>query len=719
MDDLLLAQRRVLACAAILNERNGDDHEQIGGAAWPGSTRRMAATVAKWWDVRTPEEALSVLRSLDQHGQRHDLAARGAGSAESFLAWDYCRIVSFAGQAHVARLIEADEAWQWMRRAAVALQAAFGSFAELGQSYLRGARGWAGENSDVARETEAAIGKLLCAESGPFRLQWDLPITDVPAPIRKVREVTVAPGASVTAALEEAGESGRVVLLAGEHAGSVSLPFSAEIVAESPGEARIVGGPEGPALRVGPKLSAVIQGVQIQSRRTADEKTLNAVHVHGGFAILEHCDIQGTHHGVAVVGNGDARLTDCHVHDCGKCGIFADPGDLVLTRVQVSRTGAHGVSRASGNEPTILRDLRVTGAAQAALFLAGPVSGEQLALEATGTLGIVAAGSAVLREVTLSSVANRAILVQNGGTLTIGRGAVTGGAAPQVDVIDGRAELFGLTFSGGSGGGFLVQGRGALYAKGCTVDVPEQGGVQLFAGARAALSSCAVRAGWPVVCAGAGASLWLMDGSVESLQGNGVEARDSADVILSDCPVTSPVNAVLVSGATARISRCALTECGGAGVKAEGGAALILEDVEERDNGSPDELAGAAVTSVTGADPVSVTISEVEGREGDFFFRVDPPTAWTDTFRSRGEGPTPPILARALATAAVSEGTRVWGGVDEGGALVFHAQTREVATDLHKFASLVAQYPADLRLLVDRVTFLDRVESWRRPPDKA
>ena len=71
--------------------------------------------------------------------------------------------------------------------------------------------------------------------------------------------------------------------------------------------------------------------------------------------------------------------------------------------------------------------------------------GEGPALEATGTLGIVAAGSAVLREVTLSGVANRAILVQNGGTLTIGRGSVTGGAAPQVvlmnaplAVMDGR-----------------------------------------------------------------------------------------------------------------------------------------------------------------------------------------------------------------------------------------------------------------------------------------
>lgn len=711
MDDTTLAQRRVLACAAILNERNGDDHVRIGGASRPGSTRRMAHTIARWWDVRTPEEALETLEMLESRGHRFELAARGAGSVESFLAWDLCRIVSFAGQAHVAYLLDAEAAWTWMRRAAVALQKAFGSFAELGQSYLRGARSWAGRGSDVEKETEAAIAKLLAADEGPFRLPWDLPIDEVPCPADATREVAVKPGDSLLKAIEEAGESGRVVLLAGEHPGSVTLPFPVEIVAEAGGAALLSGG-AGPTLRVGPRISAVLRGARVESRHTPEGATLNAIHVNGGFAILEGCDIQSTHHGVAVVGDGDARMADCHVHDCARCGVIADPGDLVLSRVRVSNVGVHGVSRAGGGQLTILRDLAVSGAAQTALFAAGPVLGEKVALAATGALGLVAAGSVLVNDLALTDVVSRGILVQNGATLSIGGGSVSGGAMPQVDVLDGLARLHRLTLSGGTGGGVLVQSKGALHARGCSIDVPEQGGVQLLAGGRAAIADSRVRAGWPVVATGEGASLWWMDGEIQALRGNGVDASDSADIIVSDCSVTSPENGVRVAGSKARVSRCVLAGCGGAAVKAEDGALLLLEDLEEKDNALPDDLESATRILVTGADPVSVDVSDVAEREGQFAFRISPPSAWDHVFQTRGPGPTPQVVARALAIAAVSPGTPVSAGVDDDGALVLRARTEEVAKQLHEYACLVARCPADMRLFVDRVDFLDRVEAF-------
>jgi len=86
------------------------------------------------WSVFTPGDALASLDWLAKSGHRASYAAAHGTSVEAFHGWDFARMANVAGWAYVAYLIDRETAWTWMRRAAAGAKAAFGSFAELGQS---------------------------------------------------------------------------------------------------------------------------------------------------------------------------------------------------------------------------------------------------------------------------------------------------------------------------------------------------------------------------------------------------------------------------------------------------------------------------------------------------------------------------------------------------------------------------------------------------------
>jgi Protein of unknown function (DUF1266) len=224
------AQRSILAVGGLLNEINGDDHALLGGSARPAASGRVMTILGSGWDVLTPRDAVASLTWLADGGHRIAYAEREGCSPEAFHGWDFGRMANVAGWAYVACLIDRETAWAWMRRAAHGVKAAFGSFAELGRSYLRGQAVWAGGGGDRVLGTQRALAELVSREGSPFLLPFLPSIEDVPPPDPEVREVEVAEGGSIAAAVEQAGPNGRVVLGAGVFRESVRPKHSIEIV---------------------------------------------------------------------------------------------------------------------------------------------------------------------------------------------------------------------------------------------------------------------------------------------------------------------------------------------------------------------------------------------------------------------------------------------------------------------------------------------------------
>src|SRR5580704_8454355 len=200
------AQLWVMTLGSILNERNHDDHGVLGGSLRPRHAARATQILATGWDVRTPGEALDSLTWLFDAGHRTAFAADGLGSAESFAAWDWGRAANVAGWSFVAYLIDRETAWNALVRAATLAQRTYRSFTEMGESYLRGMRVWAGgDGEDRVRKSEEAFAKLQADPNGAYRLPWNTALEGVPAPSIAQKVEEVAPGGSIIDAIRRVG----------------------------------------------------------------------------------------------------------------------------------------------------------------------------------------------------------------------------------------------------------------------------------------------------------------------------------------------------------------------------------------------------------------------------------------------------------------------------------------------------------------------------------
>ena len=212
-------QRFALATGAILTEMNGQRHDCLLGDEPSGSLKRsMRETLADYWGVENREQLLEILHWLSEEGHRAEyealaavlaeahpigdpldllsqeaLAAMGPDEREVFrkqaafigehgrkhpsiLAWDLCRLVSVARFGAAAGYLSETEAWKWILDAARELNAAFGSWRELGANYMAGRRYWAQEgNAEASTAFERTYAALVDErnEASPWnRISW-------------------------------------------------------------------------------------------------------------------------------------------------------------------------------------------------------------------------------------------------------------------------------------------------------------------------------------------------------------------------------------------------------------------------------------------------------------------------------------------------------------------------------------------------------------------
>lgn len=714
-------QRRVLAVAAILNERNGHDHMRIGGVGRPSGTPQATFALAKWWGVRTEGEAVAMLEWLEKEGHRGQVAGKGAvgakgAVAKDLVAWDLVRMAGLAGQAFAARLLSREVAWGWMKRAAVVLMDEVGSFAEAAQGYLRGLRAWAGEGSDAVASAEAAIARLNGAEEGPFRLAWDMDVSWVGAPDERVREVLVHPGDSLTEAMRAAGVDGRVVFAPGEYEWSLVPPHPVELVAEHAGKVVLVKA-RGEVLRVNRGVTVVVRGLTLQGGLTVGAKPLDAVQVDGGFVILEDCEVTGPHHGVTVMGGGDARLVRSVVRDVGVTGVVADPGDVVLSGVEIRSPGRYGVFFSGGNDRCLMEDVTVSGAGEVGMFLAGQVTARRCRVSGGAAYGLVAARGGVV-EVARSVVEGtrqRAVFVQEGATLLMEDSEVAGADGAHVDVREGLAALSRTKIHGPAKVGVWVQAAGRVDLHRCRVALAGKR-MALFAssGAKMMVLGCDLAAGSGIVSHGARG--WVSSSRIAAKEGHGVDVAAGDDLVVMDCEVAAKEAGIVVrAGARARVSRCSTSECGLAGLEVEEGGSLVVEDGDLDAAGEGDAGgAGGAIEGalvVRGAPAVQVALSPM--REGSAWsFQVGPCSAWEPVFAPRGDVPTPLSIGRALVMAA---GVRARVVLGPRGEVLFQARSKEEIEKLYAFAQLVVESPGDLRELYDHLAATEFAEELRAP----
>jgi hypothetical protein len=198
--------------------------------------RKMGQPPADPLHLFRPEEFLS----LSVHEQvalreRARLALALLPAHPSLVAWDFGRLAMLARWGFSAGFLSEAEAWAWVERAAAAVEQGFGSWLDVGESYLAGLRFWSNDKESLVDDTQAALDRLL--DPKRTRSPWNR----VPFP-------GAVPDPGVTRRLEA-----RSTARAREHAGNVRslvLLVGAVVIAV------VVGRVIGPRLHPCDKLEA-------------------------------------------------------------------------------------------------------------------------------------------------------------------------------------------------------------------------------------------------------------------------------------------------------------------------------------------------------------------------------------------------------------------------------------------------------------------------------
>jgi hypothetical protein len=717
MTDLTLAQRRILATGGLLMERNEASHDHLGGAPRPDGAADATHTLSHWWSVRTPREAEKCLEWLADEGHREGHDPASGVSPLSLFAWDFARVASVAGSSYLAYLLDLETAWRWMKRAALALQPVFGSFAEFGQHYVEGLKLWceAPDAPEVAA-CQAALAALCSREDSPFRLPWDMEIAATPPPTLQVREVHVEPGASIKAAITEAGPGGRVVVHPGRYRESVRPEHAIELCASGEGEV-LIESEERPVLWAARDVVVVARGLSLRSGRTADDEPLNAVHVIGGFARIEACDVSASHIGVFTK-NGRVQVVGSHVHDCGHSGVLAEPGEAIVidSRIHdaknhgvacVGRVVCHGASLASVVEGSHVSDVGQMGiAADAEVII------RDTKIDGTSRYGVFAQGEVVVEGSAIRGATLRGLHVT--GTARVSETRIEGTEESNVLVEKGYAALHDCVIGGGPKYGLVVLGEGRALLTGTTLADHAQGNVQVLDGAALVLHRCTLRGGacglWTRGSAGRYAEC-----TFEGFDVSGVEIVDAGGAVFTDCVIRDSAGAGVLfhPDASARFSRCKVEGCADAGFMLYPGAKPILEDCEAP--GPPE--AEALPDAVDGPAESDAALPPVEEREdGGFAFHFDEHSGVAAAFAARGGACDRVVLAHAFVNACAR------AELDMGaltftldGDLVVSAAQRMLVEAARNILWRLVRTPVELRAEVDRVELAQAIAMIQRP----
>jgi hypothetical protein len=564
-----------MALAAILNERNHDDHDVLGGSLRPRHAARATQILASGWDVRTPGEAKDSLAWLFDEGHRTGFAADGMGSPESFAAWDWCRAANVAGWSFVAYLLDRETAWKAMLRAALEVQRAYGSWKEMGESYLRGMRLWAGRDDDPRVKTSEEAFLQLCADpEGPYRHPWKTPLEGAPPPAISQKVEEVGPGGSIADAVRRVGSGGRVVVAPGTYAESITPPHSVEIHGRGDGEV-VLEAVDRPAIwaksevRDGhPRaISVALSGITLRAGRSTDGKTLNATSVPGGYLRLHDCRVTASHHGASVREGGVLFLSRTVVEGCGQSGVWCDGGSVAAAASEVRQPAVHGAYVARSPHANVFEDSSVTDAGQVGLFGEAELRVRRCTIEAPRTCGVAAHGPVWMSRSTVARSGGWGVTVDKGGDLRLESTTIEGSANANLDVKEGRLDARGSTLAGGSSSGLIVQGRGRARLVETCIEGHAQGNVYAIRGARLLVVRSTVR--------GAAVGLYLQDASaaivdtrVESARAQALDVRGTQAPVLYRSHVVGDIT--VAEGARARLSECELAGDGaGEGARVE------------------------------------------------------------------------------------------------------------------------------------------------------
>ena len=96
----------------------------------------------EWWGVKNKKQFLDLVDWMRKEGHRDDWVKNGDDEGDEKFAWDYCRLITVAGGAALADVIDQDHAWDLVTEAAAFLEGKFDSWEALGDNYLAGRLLW-------------------------------------------------------------------------------------------------------------------------------------------------------------------------------------------------------------------------------------------------------------------------------------------------------------------------------------------------------------------------------------------------------------------------------------------------------------------------------------------------------------------------------------------------------------------------------------------------
>jgi hypothetical protein len=205
-------QAWALATTAMLSRVNGRRDDSLGGEPpTPKALEVWRRTLVKWWDVHDAEELRQTLDWLQYHGHREEFEQIGRAlstrtpeqraalvaradperqqlialveanytslGSKGIVAWDYVRYIAVCRWAYLAGYLSSEDAWARIMKAALVLQASFGSWQEMADNYMIGRQFWTGRpesDSDML----GAIQKLLTEADSPWKLNsWNMKLS--------------------------------------------------------------------------------------------------------------------------------------------------------------------------------------------------------------------------------------------------------------------------------------------------------------------------------------------------------------------------------------------------------------------------------------------------------------------------------------------------------------------------------------------------------------
>jgi hypothetical protein len=606
-----LEQRWVLASAGVLTEMNRASHLRIGGSPRLTTSYVAAHMLRRDWGIFATRGLVEKIDWLFDRGHRFDFAERSEHGVDELCAWDLVRAANLAGAGYLAYMLEAEQAWSLLVRAARQIQATFRSWAEVGASYRLGRRLWGGDSEDVDLALEA-----LLAKGGAWDLPWDVDLSRASLPSAEslptlVVDASGADGAYTTInaamhALEATTSAGRIVVREGRYEERVALLAPCELVAE--GRVVLHGGKgapivafhEGGVVRGFELESSEWEGVAMQCVWThawflkLEDCTMRSarcgVYAHGGAAshtVVERCVVEAAeasgfladddahlvvvdarvsgarHQGIATASSGELRVESTRIEHAGRLGIaVTGTGVAELVDVEVVASGAHGVEVSMATQTTIV-GARIHGSAQVGLLATGEGHGAlrlvdcEIVNNGTNALAVLPWGSRADDAKTFADVLALRCTLRSplGSALVVSR--------------NGRARIVESSLESGASGVVVVDTGGVARLDRCLVDSSGGVGVWVKPDARAYLGEVDVRA------KELGA---YFDGSAAiEWEGGSVEAAQSA-VFARGCRSAALRGVRLVGGSPAVCSQhdsdLVLVDCE---VRCEGAMALLIE----------------------------------------------------------------------------------------------------------------------------------------------